>query len=146
VAQLQESGINDLNPEAGEQVGWPQFQDAVRAAVETLPPDRRIGALVFASNYAEASAVRLGRGLPPAYSGHNAYAFWPPPASAGGPVILTGFSPGDATSRHFTGCRPAGRVDTGYGLANDEQGAPLQVCDGPAGSWDAVWPSLIHYD
>ncbi|WP_433728673.1 ArnT family glycosyltransferase [Actinoplanes sp. CA-051413] len=146
VTQLQESGINDLNPEAGEQVGWPQFQDAVRAAVRTLPPDRRTGALVFASNYAEASAVRLGRGLPPAYSGHNAYAFWPPPASATGPVILTGFSPGDATSRHFTGCRPAGRVDNGYGLDNDEQGAPLQVCDGPAGSWAAVWPSLIHYD
>jgi hypothetical protein len=40
----------------------------------------------------------------------------------------------------------AGRVDNGYGLDNDEQGAILQVCDGPAGGWAAVWPSLIHYD
>ena len=145
-AQLQESGINELNPEAGEQVGWPEFQDAVRAAVGTLPPDQRARAVVFASNYAEASAVRLGRGLPPAYSGHNAYALWPPLPSTTGPVILTGFAPGDATSRHFTGCRVAGRVDNGYGLDNDEQGAIIQACEGPAGGWATVWPSLIHYD
>jgi 4-amino-4-deoxy-L-arabinose transferase-like glycosyltransferase len=144
--QLPDSGINALNPEAGEQVGWPEFRDAVRAAVQTLPPDQQDRAVVFASNYAEASAVRLGRGLPPAYSGQNAYANWPPPASATGPVILTGFTPGDASSRHFTGCRPAGRVDNGYGLDNDEQGAILQVCDGPVDSWPAIWPSLIHYD
>ena len=145
-SRLQQSGINDLNPEAGEQVGWPEFRDAGRAAVRTLPPDQQGRAVVFASNYAEASAVRLGRGLPPAYSGQNAYALWPPPASATGPVILTGFAPGNPTSRHFTGCRVAGRVDNGYGLDNDEQGAILQVCAGPAGGWAAVWPSLIHYD
>ncbi|MFI7540052.1 ArnT family glycosyltransferase [Actinoplanes sp. NPDC049599] len=146
VADLEQSGINELNPEAGEQVGWPEFRDAVRAAVRTLPPDQQGRAVVFASNYGEASAVRLGRGLPPAYSGHNGYAFWPPPASAAGPVILTGFAPGDPTSRHFTGCQVAGRVDNGYGLNNDEQGAILQVCTGPAGTWAAVWPALIHYD
>jgi 4-amino-4-deoxy-L-arabinose transferase-like glycosyltransferase len=145
-AQLQQSGINALNPEAGEQVGWPEFRDAVRAAVRTLPPDQQDQAVVFASNYAEASAVVLGRGLPPAYSGHNAYALWPPLASVTGPVILTGFAAGDATSRLFTGCRMAGRVDNGYGLDNDEQGAILQLCDGPTGGWAAVWPSLIHYD
>jgi len=145
-SQLQESGINDLNPEAGEQVGWPELRNAVRAAVRTLPPGQQDRAVVFASNYGEASAVELGGGLPPAYSGHNAYAFWPPPASATGPVILIGFAPGDATNGHFTGCRLAGRVDNGYELNNDEQGAVLQVCDGPTGSWAAVWPSLIHFD
>ncbi|MEV6491856.1 alkaline phosphatase family protein [Actinoplanes sp. NPDC051633] len=146
VSRLQQSGINELNPEAGEQVGWPEFQAAVRAAVLTLPPDQRDRAVVFAANYAEAAAVGLGSGLPPAFSGHNGYAFWPPPASATGPVILTGFAPGRAASRHFTGCRVAGRVDNGYGLDNDEQGAILQVCDGPTGGWTEVWPSLIHYD
>ncbi|MEV6635923.1 glycosyltransferase family 39 protein [Actinoplanes sp. NPDC051470] len=145
-ADLQASGINELNQEAGEQVGWPEFRQAVRAAARTLPPDQRARAVVFASNYAEAAAVELGRGLPPAYSGHNGYAFWPPPASATGPVILLGFTPGDRASRLFPGCRTAGRVDNGYGLDNDEQGAFLQVCDGPAGGWPAVWPSLIHYD
>ena len=145
-SQLQESGINDLNPEAGEQVGWPELRNAVRAAVRTLPPGQQDRAVVFASNYGEASAVELGGGLPPAYSGHNGYAFWPPPASATGPVILIGFAPGDATSGHFTGCRLAGRVDNGYGLNNDEQGAVLQVCDGPTGTWATVWPSLIHFD
>jgi hypothetical protein len=61
-------------------------------------------------------------------------------------VILTGFSPGDATSGHFTGCRTAGRVDNGYGLDNDEQGAVVQVCGSPADGWAAVRPSLVHYD
>ena len=146
VARLQQSGINELNPEAGEQVGWPEFQDSVRAAVRNLPRDQQDRAVVFAANYAEAASVGLGHGLPPAYSGHNAYAFWPPPAAVTGPVILTGFVPGGPASRHFTGCRVVGRVDNGYGLENDEQGAILQVCDGPAGGWAAIWPSLVHYD
>ena len=93
--RLQRSGVNALDPETGEQVGWPEFRGAVRAAVRTLPPGQRARAVVFASNYAEAAAVELGRG---------------------------------------------------YGLDNDEQGAPIQVCDGPAGGWPAIWPALIHYD
>ena len=145
-ARLQQSGINALNHEAGEQVGWPEYRAAVRAAMRTLPLDQQGRAVVFTATYAEASVVWLGAGLPPAYSGQNGYALWPPPASATGPVILTGFVPGDASSRHFTGCRVAGRVDNGYRLDNDEQGAILQVCNGPAGSWAAIWPSLVHYD
>jgi 4-amino-4-deoxy-L-arabinose transferase-like glycosyltransferase len=145
-SHLQRSGVNALNPEAGEQVGWPEFRAAVRAAVRSLPPDQQDRAVVLASNYAEAAAVGLGRGLPPAYSGQNGYAFWPPAASVTGPVILTGFTPGDAASRHFSGCRVAGRVDNGYGLDNDEQGAILQVCDAPADGWAPIWPSLIHFD
>jgi hypothetical protein len=145
-AQLQSSGIEALNHEAGEQVGWPEFREAVRAAVRTLPPDRQSRAVVFTSNYSEASAVDLGRDLPPAYSGQNGFAFWPPPAGTSGPVILTGFDAGDPAVRHFTGCRVAGRVDNGYGLDNDEQGAVLQVCDGPVGGWTAVWPALVHFD
>ncbi len=145
-AQLSSSGIESTNHEAGEQVGWPEFRDAVRAAVRTLPPEQRGRAVVFSSNYSEAGAVILGRDLPPAYSGQNGFAFWPPPATATGPVILTGFDPGDPALRYFTGCRVTGRVDNGYGLDNDEQGAVLQVCDGPAGGWTAVWPSLIHFD
>ena len=77
-SRLQQSGINELNPEAGEQVGWPQFRDAIRAAVRTLPPDQRDRAVVFASNYAEAAAVDLGRGLPPAYSGQQRVGRRPP--------------------------------------------------------------------
>jgi MFS family permease len=146
VAQLQSHGVEALNHEAGEQVGWPEFRAAVRAAVRTLPPDEQARAVVFASNYSEASAVVLGRDLPPAYSGQNGFAFWPPPSGTTGPVILTGFDPGDPTLTYFTGCRVEGRVDNGYGLQNDEQGAVVQVCDGPAGSWSAIWPSLIHYD
>ncbi|MFG1610777.1 glycosyltransferase family 39 protein [Actinoplanes sp. NPDC049265] len=141
--RLQASGVNTLNHEAGEQVGWPEYLRAVRSA---LPPGDHPPAVVFTATYAEASAVRLGHGLPPAYSGQNGYALWPPPASATGPVILTGFTPGDATSRHFTGCRTVGHVDNGYALDNDEQGAALQLCDGPIGGWPAVWPLLVHYD
>ena len=96
-------------------VGWPEFRDAVRAAVRTLPPEQRGRAVVFSSNYSEAGAVILGRDLPPAYSGQNGFAFWPPPATATGPVILTGFDPGDPALRYFTGCRVPGRVDNGYG-------------------------------
>ena len=37
---------------------------------------------------------------------------------------------------------PAGRIDNGLGLDNDEQGAPIWVARRPLAAWPDLWPRL----
>ena len=58
----------------------PQFVATVEAVVASLPADQRAHAVILTNDYSEASPlVLLGHGLPPVYSGHNAYWAWGPP-------------------------------------------------------------------
>ncbi|MGH3499165.1 MAG: glycosyltransferase family 39 protein [Nocardioidaceae bacterium] len=145
---LQPSGVQAVNPDAAEQVGWPQFTAAIADAWRQIPSAQRPGAVIFTGNYGEAGAVdRFGRGygLPQAYSGHNAFAEWGPP-SGSGPVVVVGYDPGRYLSAYFRDCRVVTHVDNGIGLPNDEQGDAVQLCSGPAHPWPQLWPRLIHYD
>ena len=45
---------------------------------------------------------------------------------------------------HLRACRVAARIDNGVGVDNDEQGARVLVCRGPARSWRQEWPALRH--
>ncbi|MCQ4212311.1 hypothetical protein [Streptomyces longispororuber] len=73
------------------------------------------------------------------------YADWgPPPDSANGPVLLVRLADASAIERHFTGCRTVTHVDNGHDVDNEEQGAAIVLCTGPARTWSALWPSLRH--
>jgi len=69
-------------PDTANEVGWPPFVATVERVVASLPADERARAVILTNDYSEASPlVLLGTGLPPVYSGHNAYWAWgPPPA------------------------------------------------------------------
>ena len=70
-----------INPVLAESVGWPQLVGTVRTAWFSLPAAQRASAVIFASNYGEASAINVlgrGTGLPQAVSGHNTYWWWGP--------------------------------------------------------------------
>jgi 4-amino-4-deoxy-L-arabinose transferase-like glycosyltransferase len=141
------SVVNAVDPEQGEQVGWPAFTAAVARQWSALPPARRAHAVIFAENYGEHGAIaRFGPryGLPAPYSGHMSDADWgPPPDSATGPVVLV-YQEGDQdVARFFTGCRGVGRVDTG--VDDQERGAHVDLCAGPVRPWSALWPDLRHY-
>jgi hypothetical protein len=130
------------NPDVAETIGWPRFVHEVAAVDRSLgsPP----GVVIFADNYGEAGAVdRYGSalGLPHAFSGHNAYGYWGPPAAGRAPVIVLGYDLA-AAGRHFRDCRLAARIDTG--IDNDEDGAPVLVCAGPRTSWAHEWGGLRH--
>jgi len=102
--------------------------------------------VIFTANYGEAGAVdRYGPavGLPPAYSGHNAYGLWGPPPDGGAPVIAVGLPP-SVLAAYFRDCAPAERIDNSAGIDNDERGRTISVCAGPRGSWAAIWPALRH--
>ncbi|MBL1097618.1 ArnT family glycosyltransferase [Streptomyces coffeae] len=138
-----------VNPEQGEQVGWPTLVSAVRDGWSLIPADRRDHAVIFAQNYGEAGAIGHygpGQGLPPVYSGHMSYADWGPPRdSADGPVLLVHQDGDRRIARHFTGCREVARVDNHHDLDNEEQHAAVELCSGTRSAWSALWPSLRHY-
>ncbi len=125
-----------MNEDVGETIGWPDLADTV-ARAGGRPK------LILTRNYGEAGAIeRFGpdRGLPQAYSGHNAYADWGPPPGSSGPLIAVGYG----LTRHLRGCRRVARIDNSAGVENDEQGAPVYVCAGPRRPWVREWPAVRH--
>ena len=46
----------------------------------------------------------------------------------------------------FKGCSIAGRLENSAGVDNEEVGADVWICSGPAGGWSAAWDDLAHYD
>ncbi|HZA04800.1 MAG TPA: glycosyltransferase family 39 protein [Propionibacteriaceae bacterium] len=144
VRALAGTPIVDINYDAGETVGWPAFVATVADVYAGLPPAERSRAVVVTQNYGEAGAVdRYGPdlGLPQAYSGHNAYFDWGPPADTGGPVVLVGF---DEAFLHtaFGEVTRAATVDNGLGVENEEQGTPVWIGRDLRGSWAEIWPTF----
>jgi hypothetical protein len=130
-----------VNSDVGETIGWPELTRTVASVYRRAGP----GAVIFTSNYGEAGAIdRYGPalGLPPAYSGHNAYGYWAMPPDRAGPVITVGLSQSQLS--HFRHCHLAGRIDNSAGVDNDERGEPVEQCVGPRGPWSTIWPKLRH--
>jgi hypothetical protein len=147
VQLLTPTGIERINPDAGEQVGWPQFTASVATAFDAIPDGQRSTAVIFTGNYGEAGAIdRYGGalGLPKAFSGHNGFALWGPPTTRG-PVVVVGLPGGPALARYFSGCHVVTHVDNGFQLDNDEQGDAVRLCSGPVKPWATLWPELVHY-
>jgi hypothetical protein len=128
------------NGDVGETIGWPEFTRAIANVY------RRVGgpAIVFTANYGEAGAIdRYGPelGLPPAYSGHNAFAQWGPPPNHVGPVVVVGLSRRTLV-KYFAGCRATARVSNAADVDNDERGNHIYRCARARGSWSQNWDAL----
>ena len=146
VSWLHATPIVAVNYDAGETVGWPRLVAQVATAWDTLPPTERSTAVLVTSNYGQAGALeRYGpdHGLPHPYSGANALARYGPPPEGAVPVVVVGYDESTLGDR-FSGCRLLRRLDNGHDIDNDEQGTPVWRCDGPVGSWSAVWPKVRH--
>jgi 4-amino-4-deoxy-L-arabinose transferase-like glycosyltransferase len=130
-------------PDAANEVGWPAFVATVEGVVAALPADERDQAVILTNDYSEASPlILLGSGLPPVYSGHNAYWAWgPPPADRTVVVHVGDWRPTD-WSRFFVGCHDVARIDNGLGIPNGEQGKTVSVCTGLRAPWPTMWPAL----
>ncbi len=143
------SPIPDVYKESAEQLGWPELVATVGRVVDGLPAEQRARAVILTDNYGEAGALELlGSGLPPVYSGHNAYADWgPPPVDRTTAVVVTHSSIADFSRYWDMGaCSIAGRVDNGIDLDNQEQGVRVWVCPDVPLSWSALWPAIRHLD
>jgi 4-amino-4-deoxy-L-arabinose transferase-like glycosyltransferase len=134
--------VVEMNEDVGETIGWPDMAETVAGVAQDV--EAPAGPVILAHNYGEAGAIDWfgpDLGLPHAYSGHNAYGDWGPPPDAEGPVITIGFDPAEASAA-LRGCEPAARVGNAAGIDNDEDGAPILLCQGPRGSWAGRWPDL----
>jgi 4-amino-4-deoxy-L-arabinose transferase-like glycosyltransferase len=134
--------IVSVNADVGETIGWPELVLGVQRAY------RSVGgrAVIFTANYGEAGAIdRYGPalGLPAAYSGHNGFADWGPPADRDQTTIVVGLSV-KHLQRWFSVCVPAGRVRNSAGINNQEEDAPIDLCSAPRAPWSSVWPRLRH--
>ncbi|MCF0094668.1 glycosyltransferase family 39 protein [Micromonospora sp. MH99] len=142
------SFVVDVNYDAGETIGWPEFADSVAAVHRGLPPQERSRAVILTGNYGEAGAIaRYGpaRGLPRAYSGHNSMVdFGRPPADAD-VAIVVGWERPDALNAWFGECTPAGRVDQRVEVDNDENGGPIFVCRGLRRPWAQIWDTEVRH-
>ncbi len=143
LATYARSSLPAAVPDTANQVGWPEFVATVERVVATLPPEQRSRAVILTNDYSEASPlVLMGSGLPPVYSGHNAFWFWGPPPDDRTVVVHVGdWRPPD-WSTYFVGCRDVAHIDNGLGIANAEQGAAVTVCTGLRAPWSAMWPAL----
>jgi 4-amino-4-deoxy-L-arabinose transferase-like glycosyltransferase len=132
-----------MNAVTGDSIGWPTYVDEIAAVWSTIPPDEQADAVVVTANYGEAGAIaRFGpeRGLPPAYSGHNALADSPAPPDDATTAVVVGRE--ELVRSLFDTCTRVAVLDNGRGVDNEEQEQPVAVCRGPIGGWTAVWPAL----
>ena len=143
-----------VNTVSAESIGWPQLVSSVRTVWTSLPPRQRAHAVIFASNYGEASAINeLGRGtgLPQAVSGHNTYWWWGPGNPHATTVLAVMPGPvdggGDAAylRQSFTSVRAVATLSNPYRIHNQEFDGHVYLCTGPRHPWGQMWPRLRSY-
>ena len=145
----------NVNAELAESIGWPQLVSTVRTVWTSLPSRQRASAVIFTSNYGEASAINeLGRGtsLPQAVSGHSTYWWWGPGNPHATTVVAVMPGPVDGTGdaaylrQFFTSVRAVATLSNPYAIRNQEWDGHVYLCTGPRHPWDQMWPRLRHYD
>lgn len=137
--RLAATPIVDVNYDAGETVGWPEFAATVARVRATIPDERVV---VLTRNYGEAGAVdHYLPQLRPAYSGHNSYWTWGPPPDDATAVIVIGH-PEEVVRSLFGSVELAARIDNGVGLDNEEQDRPVWVARDRLAPWAQLWPQL----
>jgi Dolichyl-phosphate-mannose-protein mannosyltransferase len=143
-----------VNQQLAESIGCPQLASTVRTVWTSLPPRQRASAVIFTSNYGEASAINeLGRGtgLPQAVSGHNTYWWWGPGNPRATTVLAVMPGPvdggGDAAylRQFFASVRAAATLSNPYRIHNQEWGGHVYLCTGPRHPWAQMWPRLRTY-
>jgi hypothetical protein len=145
VRDVHATPIPELNEDAIETIGWPAFAATVASVWNRLTLPERSSAVVYASNYGEAGAIaRYGPalGVPPAYSGHNAFWRFGSPADGARPIIVIGYHDLATLRDRFSDCTVSARIDNGVAIDNEEQGAPVWTCARTTEPWSKLWPQL----
>ena len=131
-----------------EEIGWPEFVEAVAQVRDRLPVEERGRVTILAGNYGEVGALNLygeKYELPRAISGVNSS--WErgygDPAEV---VIVVGYSR-EFLQAEFGSCEVGGRVWNRYGVMNEEtiEDPEIFVCRGLKGSWEAFWRKVRKF-
>jgi hypothetical protein len=130
-----------------DRYGWREMVAAVKAAYDTLTPQEKAEACIFASNYGEAGAIDFygpALGLPKAISGHNSYFIWGPQGCTG-QVLITINVPLKDIASGFDSVEPAGVTSCTYCMPF-ENNAHINIARGLKAPIDKAWPGVKMYD
>lgn len=127
-----------------DQLGWRDFAAQVEAAWNQIPIADRAATGIKVDNYGEAAALDvLGKGLPPALSGHNQYFLWG----------LRGQAPRDllVVQSNLSALVPychrvtvLGTTWSRYAMAY-ENGKVIALCQGVTPPLTKLWPQLKNF-
>ena len=145
-------GLQSVNYNLGEEIGWPRVHPRGGRGVGSLPASARgdgsAKAVIVTENYGEAGAHR-------------------PIRCRSGParrvlrtqlVLFVGCRrPADRNRTvavgldrshlmpYFAPVQLAGRIHNDAGVENDENGAPIWICTGQIQTWPQMWSHFKHY-
>lgn len=147
ISSLHTLGIDALNPDFANTVGWSAFTTQVGAVYNALPPAQRARTAILTSIDGQAGAIDIyGREehLPPAISPHLCFWYWKRANLDATTLVTVGYHPSDLAFLCGTITR-AGAVPIPDAMVNLNQGAPLLVCTNLRESIDAAWPALRNF-
>lgn len=126
--------------------GWEDMVAAVARVYNTLTPEERAKAGIFAANFGEAGAIDLfGKkyGLPKAISGHQSYWLWGPRNCTGEIIIVVGRSAASLTDS-FQSVQKAATLYNPY--ARPSENRPILICRGLKWNLKDVWDRVKNWD
>ena len=135
----------DLPQTYADMFGWPEMTATVAKVYDSLPPDERKEAAIFAQNYGEAAAIDFfgpRYGLPKAVSGHMSYYVWGP-RDWNGKVVITIGGRESALRRIFGSVEQVATVGTKYSMPDEH--VPVYLCRNPKFPINQLWPLAKLY-
>lgn len=131
-----------------DQHGWEAMATKVARAYQSLSPEEQRVATIYGGNYGEAGAVDyFGAlwGLPPAWSGHNAYFTWGPPGDGRGAVMIAvgDFECAD-WSNVYESTLKFDETDEPYAMPYENH-VPICILRGQKEPLERVWRRRRHF-
>jgi hypothetical protein len=142
-AEVHHDGL--LPQPIGDQFGWPEMVRDVASIYRSLSPAERAQTGIFAGNYGEAGAINLfgpAMGLPRAYSRHQNYWYWGPPATKYTNLIVLQWDRSDVADNctSFEGFPH----EVHFGMA--EENTPIYLCRGTKFDLQKIWWHSHHWN
>jgi Dolichyl-phosphate-mannose-protein mannosyltransferase len=123
-----------------DMLGWPEMANKLADAYWSLPPAERAKAVIYGTNYGEASAVNVYRpDVPTAISAHQNYFFWGPRGHHGEVMIIIGDSRA-TDEREFDSVEEFARTTNPY--VEPYERRPIFICRGLHEDLYALWPQI----
>lgn len=130
-----------------DRLGWEDMVAAVADAYRSLTPEERKHCAIFTSNYGEAGAIDLlgpKYGLPHAYSTHNTYWLWGPPANDPQLAVVLHARRGEL-EQAFSQVTQVASFTCDYCMPY-ETNLPIYICRGAKQPLAKLWPRIKVYD
>jgi 4-amino-4-deoxy-L-arabinose transferase-like glycosyltransferase len=146
-SSLHKYGVDKLNPDFANTVGWPEMTAQVGAVYNAIPPEQRAKTAILTSIDGQAGAIDIygsSEHLPQAISPHLNFWYWKPANLDSTTLVTVGYNPSDLAFLCGTVTR-AGTVTVPDSIANLNQGTPILICTNLRESINSAWPSLRNF-